>query len=231
MLFRNTGFLLLLLLHPGANATSSIQPFSATYDVFRNDQKLGSANFNLKKENGVWVWHMQTRPKAPYRWLTRKKPFAETRMQETKDGLQLSQELRGDYPDKPAKENTWFNQDKGKIFFTRGEDNKQLKLPHNLYNFHSIHLLPLEMKRRQLKHLDIKFYKKGKLYNSRLTLEPQVLLTSNPDSMVVDKIIQIMEPSKYRMIYYYRDDSLAPVKIEQIKANGDHSVMWRNSLK
>ena len=224
--------LLLLLLVPGISVATEIQSFKAIYDVYRNEHKIGTANFMFKKDNGVWVWHMQTYPNAPYSWLTRKKPFAETRMLETDTGLQLSQELRGDYPDQPPRENTWFNPDKGTIYFTKGETDRQLELPGELYNVQSIHLLPRIMKQRQTKRMDIQFYKKGKLYKSRLTLEPKVLLANGTHrSIVADKMIQQLEPSNYRMIYYYRQDAMAPLKIEQIKANGDYSVMWRRSLE
>ncbi|MDJ0881184.1 MAG: hypothetical protein QNJ56_05990 [Gammaproteobacteria bacterium] len=226
-----TGWWLFLFL-PGIAAASNIQSFAAIYDVYQNDQKIGTADFNFKKENGVWVWRMQTYPKAPYSWLTRKKPFAETRMMETDNGLQLSQELRGDYPDQVVKENTWFNQDKGTIYFTKGETDRLLDLPGNLYNIQSIHLIPSIMKRRQMTQMDIQFYKKGKLFKSRMVLEPRVLMAnSSQGSIYVDRLTQQLEPSKYRMVYYYREDAMAPLKIEQIKANGEYRVMWRTGLE
>ena len=73
----------------------------------------------------------------------------------------------------------------------------------------------------------VNFYKKGKLLETTLTLEKQVKLPSKKDSMIVDKVTQVFTGSNKKMIYYYKGDTLAPLKIEQLKPGKDTSVMWR----
>lgn len=209
---------------------SEIRPFSARYDVFRNHQHVGFAHFKLNKHNGMWTWNMKTRPKGFYKWLTRKKPFAETRMTESPDGLLLSQELKGDYKNKPAKEKTWFDQDKKIIYYTNGEKKRELDLPAPVYNFQSIHLLPATMKQDGLERIEINFYKRGKLFKSTLQLEADVKIQQDDSELRVDKVTQVLDGSDYKMIYYYQGDTLAPLKIEQLKDDGNNIVMWRNKL-
>jgi len=213
-------------------APSTLQPFSAYYDVYRNNQHVANAHFVLNKQNDTWVWNMQTRPIGFYSWLTRKKPFSETRMSETANGLQLTQELKGDYRNKPAKEKTWFDQKNSTIYYSKGEKKKQQTIPKNLYNFQSVHLIPGIMKQQELDQFEVDFYKKGKLFKSTFKLEPAVKLKQkDKDGLVVDKLTQRLDPSDYEMIYYYHGNTLAPLKIEQLKANGDNSVMWRSSVE
>jgi hypothetical protein len=198
--------------------------------VYRNNQRVATALFKFSEQNQAWVWHMNTRPVAPYKWLTRKKPFAETRMLETNSGLQLSQESNGDYEDAPATENTWFDQDKAIIYYTSGEKKRQLNLPDKLYNTQSVHLLVPFMKQQGLNELDINYYVKGKLIKSSLTLESGLKLSRGSSVFVVDKFSQQLEKKDYRMVYYYDGNSLAPLKIEQLKFNGESSEMWRKSV-
>ncbi|MBT3204608.1 MAG: DUF3108 domain-containing protein [Gammaproteobacteria bacterium] len=221
-------FLLIALLLAGFNVQAlELNPFNARYHVYRGNTHVAISKFSLKKQKSEWVWRMKTGPRGIYSWLTRKKPFAETRMQETGRDIQLLLETTGDYPKKPAKQSTWFDHVNNKIYSMKGKNISQLKLPENTYNYHSVHLLhPLMLENNEQK-MDINFYKRGELLKSTVTLEKQIELPAKKGKTIVDKLTQTFKGSSKKMVYYYKGKTLAPLKIEQIKPGKDKSVMWR----
>ncbi len=228
MLAKTRYLLLTALLLTGFNVQAiELSPFDARYFVYRGNTHVAISKFTLKKHRSEWVWRMNTGPRGIYSWLTPKKPFAETRMQETGKDTQLLLEITGDYPKKPAKRNTWFDHTNKKIYSMKGQEIKQLKLPEDTYNYHSVHLLHPRMLADNNLKMDINFFKRGKLLKSTLILEKQIELPVKKGKMVVDKITQTFKDSGKKLIYYYHGDTLAPLKIEHIKPGKDKSVMWR----
>ena len=221
----------LLLLLSNAIFASEMEPFTASYKVFRDDQYVADASFSLAQRNGVWVWSMGTRARGIYSWLTRKKPFIYTHVQENSPGQPLlSMELSGDYPDKSAQQASWFDYDKKMVYFS--DKKKQLKLPFStpIYNYHSINLLYPQMKLDGANNRQIQFYKKGKLLTANVRLETDIEIPDGDSVLKVDKLTQTYPDNKDVIQYYYQDGKLAPLKIEQIKRDFV-SVMWRDSLK
>jgi hypothetical protein len=173
---------------------------------------------------------MQTEPRGLYKWLTRKTPFSETLMMPAGDELRLLLELVGDYKKQPPEQKTWFDQKGQSIYYSRKNKQKQYPLPAELYTVDSIHLLHRRMQAQGVKQLDINFYKKGKLFNSRILLETNVEEQGLNGLIEVDKMTQQLDNTDYRIIYFYTLDTLAPLKIEQIKTNGNSTLMWRTSV-
>lgn len=231
--FKTLVFCVLLFIHGSLLANGYLQPFSAKYDVYRNDQHVANTYFNLQHKNDAWIWHMTTKPKGLFKWLTPKKPFTETRMAETVDGYFLSQIASGDYREKPAQDNTWFDQENQLIYYTSSKSHQksQLPLPQDLHSYHDIHLLYSEMKDSDQSTRDIHFYKKGNVFKSTLTLEKQVQIPYHSGSITVDKMTQQVTNSNKVLIYYYQGHSLAPIKIEQFKEGKPLTMMWRSSLE
>ncbi len=188
---------------------------------------VAKSYFTFNKENSEWVWIMKTRPRGIYSWLTSKEPFAETRLQEKQSEIQLLLERTGDYPDKPADRNTWFDHQNKKIYSMNKQEISVLDLKDNVYNYHSVHLLHPLLVEQNLSEKKIQFYKRGKLIESTLKLEKQVEITVEKKKMIADKITQTFKDSKNILIYYYQGPTLAPLKIEQIKPGKDNSIMWR----
>lgn len=205
----------------------SLQPFEADYQVYRNDSYVANAHFSLKKKKGEWLWYMKTRPIGIYSWLTRKRPFAESHMQETSLGPRLFLLHSGDYSKKPPKTSSWFDYRRKTIYYMKGEKISQIELPETVYDYHSVHLLHPHMLSTGQLQTGINFYKKGKLLKSTLTLEKDLKISVEQSSKTVDKITQTFENSPKKMIYYYQGDTLAPLKIESLKPGKEKVIMWR----
>ena len=216
-----------------ASANDGAIPFDATYDVYRNGANIGEANFRLQQQNGSWIWDMRTQPRGIYRWLTRKKPFTETRMIPTDQGLRLSQISNGDYPEQPPKNSAWFDHDNQAILYSKadGGEPQKLDLPPQIFSFHSVHLLYAQMKASGQQSIEIDFYRKGQIYKSTLTLQRDVAMPMSSGETLVDKMAQQLEGSDRAMAYYYHGHEVAPVLIEQIKKGEVANAMKRTAIR
>ena len=210
---------------------SALQPFAAEYELYRGNSHIGKAKFDLAYEDGIWTWQTVTRPVGFYRLLTKKKPFEETRMRPASQQLQLLLHRKGDDPQKTASESAYFDHEKGLIYYHEDKKNRQLQLPADIFNYHSIHLLYPHMLDEGLTQQDIMFYKNGKLSKSQVRLDRQHELTRDGDKLIVDRLTQSFNGKKNKMIYYYQSGSVVPVKIEQLKPGKAVNVLWRISYQ
>lgn len=209
----------------------SVEPFEARYHVYRGDTHVANSTLSLQKQNGEWVWYMSTEARGVYSWLTKKQPFTETRMQSTTDGLQLLLESSGDYAQKPPSQSNWFDYINRVIYHMKDGSISQLKLPDDVYNYQSIHTFYPVMLTQNKTQATINFYRNGEVSKSTLTLERDFSIPDKSSTIKVDKVTQTFDQSDKQMIYYYQGNSIAPLKIEQIKRGKDSSVMWRVDLK
>ncbi len=224
-----TAFCLLLI--SGALYASELKPFDVHYRVFRNDQHVAYADFSLHQDNGIWIWSMKTEPRGIYSWLTRKRPYIETHMRKVSDGSQqLSIEVSGDYPDLRPNRASWFDHDNHLVYYADKKKQRRFEFDTPLYNYHSINLLYLEMKRKGQTEIIIQFYKGSDLKYSKVTLQTDIEIPDGDSSIRVDKLSQDFADSKDTIQYYYQNNELAPLKIEQIKEDYV-SVMWRDDKK
>lgn len=206
-----------------------LKAFDTRYTVFRGESRVGEARFTLRRENGLWIWNMTTRPKGLYRFLTSKKPFQRTIMASIVgfDDWRLSLEESGSYPDKPAKKVSWFDYDSGTIYHRRKSKHKTLSLDTPVFNYHSVHLLYADMIEQEVNAQKINLFHAGKLGKADLTLQRGVTLKGADKNFTVDQLIVQPEGSDKTITYYYRGDTLAPLKIEHREPDQDVSVMWR----
>ena len=172
---------------------------------------------------------MTTRPKGLYRFLTSKKPFDRTVMAPINglDDWRISLEETGSYSDKPPKKVSWFDYDSDTIYHRRKSKYKTLNLKTPVFNYHSIHLLYTDMLEQDTGKLDINLFHAGKLNKAKITLKRSVTLKGADKDFTVDQLIVEPEDSKRTITYYYRGDTLAPLKIEHREPDQDVSVMWR----
>ncbi len=226
-----SSFLLFWILFSPVLLAAELAPFDAEYKVFRGNSYIADSQMSLKKKQGEWVWRMDTEARGLYKWLTRKKPFIETRLQPIDGELKLLLENSGDYPDKPATHSSWFDYRDQRIYSMKGTKIKKMKLPKNIYNLHSIHLLYPQMLEQQQNEKTVNFFKSGNVNKSTLNLQTGVRLKSDKkfgkEDIRVDKMTQKFAGEKKYFIYYYQGDTLAPLKIEQVNPGKDSSVMWR----
>ncbi len=221
---------LLLLLISLQSGAFDVQPFSAEYHLYRGENHIGNTLIRLDYDDGIWIWYTETRPVGFYRLFTNKTPFAETRMRPASNRLKLSQQRIGDNPQQAAEEKTWFDQQRGLIFYNKKKKVRQLKMPDEVYDYLSIHLLHRQMAEAGLAEKDIVFYKNGKLADSHTRLDRHLELIRDGNKLKVDRLTQSFDGSGKKMIYYYQQDSLAPLKIEQLDPDKSNKVMWRIAI-
>ena len=101
-----------LALLPGVPQASPVT-FDAHYEFYRDNSHVADTRLSLHQKEHQWIWTMQTEPRGFYRWLTSKKPFEEVRMIGSADALQLQQMYKGDHPEQPAEQTTFFDNASG----------------------------------------------------------------------------------------------------------------------
>jgi hypothetical protein len=220
----------LLLLCSTATNAEPLRQFEAGYSLLRNDQHIANATFRLAPRHDTWVWSMSTQPRGVYSWLTRKKPFAETHLVETPNGWQPLIEVSGDYPERSPKHAAWFDHANRLIYYAKTKSSKRLEFAPPIYNDHSIHLMYSRMKQQGVLKTSIPFYRNGRIARVKLTLEPGLRLERDGKDFAVDRLTQQFEGSDRKMIYHYTQETLAPLKIEQIKKDV-FTVMWREWVR
>jgi hypothetical protein len=226
-----TLLLILALFAFGATAAAEIRPFDHQYRIYRGENTVARARMKLQPQQGYWVWALNSEPVGWLKLLTRKRPFTETWLRETPQGLRIMLTRSGDHDDRPAERSTWFDDERQKLYYAKGDSTKQLDYDEPLHDVLSIHLLYPELRKKPDHRLDIAFYKKGKIRRSQLSLEPGITLRSGDRNLTLDRVTQTLEGSDKRMIYYYMPGEIAPVKIEQYKGKTEKSVMWRQDVK
>ncbi len=226
-------FLILLLSIEGV--ASTLKPFQAQYNLYRGNSHVAEADYNLSFQNGLWTWTMNTRPTSFYRWLTRKEPFTQTQMMETSEGVQLLLQHQGDYALKLPEKSSWFDHSNHNIYYKKGAKVTKIEMVDRnnalIFDYHSIHLLYLQMLKNNLRQIKVNFYKRGRLVDSTLTLEKNVALKHQSTTLTVDRMTQEFGNSNRKMIYSYLPNSLPPYKIEQIRKGKPKTVMWRTSVE
>ncbi len=229
-LIKSLSLAALALVCSASIAWADLQAYEARYSLMRNGQQVGETRFRLQPVHGQWRWSMHSKPKGLFRWLTRKKPFAETWLAQTDLGWQPIIELTGDDPDRGARRATWIDHEQGRLYYASHKTQKQLAFSAPVYNYHSIHLLYRDMKDKGASERIIRFYRKGRIVDARVRLDTNVRLRTAAGPLQVDRLSQQLANSKRRMLYFYDGYDLAPRKIEQIDED-DNSVMWRQSYK
>ena len=220
-----------LALLPGVPQASPVT-FDAHYEFYRDNSHVADTRLSLHQKEHQWIWTMQTEPRGFYRWLTSKKPFEEVRMIGSADALQLQQMYKGDHPEQPAEQTTFFDNASGVIYHSDGKRNQQLQLDFQgpVFSYLSIHLLYADMKRHASNSKTVDFFKDGELLKATLTLQPAVKVVHDGVSHIADRVTHRIEGSAKSLVYYYAGHDLAPLKIEQIKQGKIANSMWRSRL-
>ncbi len=222
--------LLLLLATPVVRALDII-PFDHEYRIYRGETPIAKARMRLYSENDYWIWSLTSEPVGWLRLLTHKRPFTETWLRTRNGEPQLILTRSGDHVDKPAERSTWFDDQRNRLYYAKGNTTRQLDFEQPPLDVLSIHLLYPRLLAVPDHRIEIPFYKKGRIKRSQLVLEPGVELRSGDRTLILDRITQTLEDSDRRMVYYYLPGDIAPVKIEQYKGKTMKTVMWRQDVK
>ncbi len=220
-----------LLFLASSSVLANLSSFDATYQLFRGKSKIAITQFSLSKKDANWVWEMKTRPIGFYAWFTKDRPYSETQMINTDSGFKIASTQDGNSRKKPAKHKSSFNYTKKQIVYRKKKRNLIIPMQGEIYNYHTIHTLYSKMLKANLNSHSFRFYMKGKLQHSKVTLEKAQDLFFNKTHVLADKFTQTFEKSEKQMIYYYTNDSLVPQQIMQMEPGSDSIVMWNITKK
>jgi len=215
--------LLLLLLSlsivsTGLTAEVPLRAFTASYDLHKGYMHLAITDISLQQEGQLWRWSSTTQALGIYAMLVSNKPYSETTFTQVNDEIRLQQILYTDPGDKKKLETASFDWDKGSIDVLRKGKRKLRPLDTEVYDYQTIHLLAISMRQQQLDEATVDFYRKGKIYKSKLTYDGKENVDINGKTINADIYEQVIVKSSSTIKYYYAaENPLFPVRVEKFK--------------
>jgi hypothetical protein len=211
-----------LLGFPALATEVPLQAFSASYDLYRGNLHVGTAELSLAPSDKMWRWQLNTRARGIYALLTRRKPYSETAFKLEHGGIRLqSIEIR-DGKDGKKRESASFDWQTGQVKTMRKDRQRQFPLAAEVYDYQSIHLLTAAMQLRDSEEETVDFYRKGKIVKSTLSYTGEEIINVGDEEVRTRAYRQIVDQSSTVLRYFYRaEQPLAPVLIENRK--GDNS--------
>jgi hypothetical protein len=206
--FSTTLSLLLLLAFspPGLALEIPLQPFNASYNLYKGGMNIAIAELRLERSGEQWRWSSLTKARGIYKWFTSKQPYTETSFSRIENGFRLSEILIADRSKKKSLESARFDWVKGELEVMRKGKRRQLQLAEGVYDYQSIHLLAAAMGQQQLKATTIDFYRNK--------------------SVQANVYEQVVARSNSKIKYYYDvDNPLLPLRIERLESGESPAVL------
>ena len=208
----------LSLISTGLAAEVPLRAFTASYNLYKGDLHLAISEISLQREGQLWRWRTITTARGMYAWFISNKVTSETTFIQVEDEIRIQQILNKDSNDKKKTESASFDWDKGSIEVLRKGKHKQLPLNAEVYDYHSIHLLAVSMRMRQLDKATVDFYRKGKITRSELVYGGTKNIDINGNPVAAYFFQQVIVKSSSQLKYYYSvDNPLLLLRVEKQK--------------
>jgi hypothetical protein len=208
----------LSLISTGLAAEVPLRAFTASYDLYKGDLHVAISEISLQREGQLWRWHTTTTARGMYARFISNKITSETTFIQVEDEIRIQQILNKDSNDKKKTESASFDWDKGSIEVLRKGKHKQLPLDAEVYDYHSIHLLAVSMRMRQLDKATVDFYRKGKITRSELVYGGTENIDINGNTVAAYFFEQVIVKSSSQLKYYYSvENPLLPLRLEKQK--------------
>jgi hypothetical protein len=216
---------LMLMLSLSVTAMAAEVPlraFTASYDLKTKGMNIGITKLSLEPVNELWRWRLSARARGIYSMFVRNKPFSETTFSHNQDQVRLQQIVISDENDKDEYESASFDWNSGYMQVMRKGKRSSVALTTGVYDYQSIHLLAAAMQLQDLKNATVRFYRKGKLVESRLTFRGKGSVKIGGKDIEARIYEQVTSGSKTRVKYFYdQKNPLLPLLIE--RRRGDDS--------
>lgn len=227
--------LALLLFASAVRGEVPLRAFTATYDLQQGSLSLGTATLSLEPMKNSWRWRLTTRARGIYAMFIRKKPYSETTFSQQPGNVRLLHIKVADDKDDSRAESASFDWKRRQLNVVRKGKTSQLALNSNVHDYQSIHLLAADMQLRRRQVSDMKFYRKGKLIDSRLTYLGEKSVEIEGKEFNAHLYQQTFNRSDTRIDYFYdARNPLLPLLIERRESGEKPSTLrlsrvdWRS---
>ena len=208
----------LSLFSSGLAAEVSLRAYTASYDLYKGNMHLATAEISLQQEGQLWSWRTTTVARGIYALFISNKPYSETTFIQANDKIRIQQILNTDPGDKKKHESASFDWDKGRISVLRKGKHKLLPLDAEIYDYHSIHLLAASMHMRQLDKATVDFYRKGRISRSELVYGGTGKVDINGKTENASIYQQVIVNSSSKLKYFYAaENPWLPLRVEKFK--------------
>ena len=218
--------LVLLLFASAVRAEVPLRAFTATYDVQHGNLSLGTATLSLEPLENSWRWRLTTRARGIYAMFIHKKPYSETTFSQNPGEMRLLRITVADDKDDSRAESASFDWEQRRLNVMRKGKTSQLALNSTVHDYQSIHLLAADMQLRRREVSDMKFYRRGKLIDSRLTYLGEDSVEIEGRKISAHLYQQTFNRSQTQIDYFYdADNPLLPLLIERRESGEKPSIL------
>jgi len=216
---------------PGLADEVPITPYQASYKLYKGGIQVAKSSLLLEQSGRFWRWRLSSRPKGIYKLFSNKKPYSETTFSLLDSQYRIHNILLADESDDARYETARFNWDSRQVDIQRKGKRRIEKLPEQVYDFRTIHLLTAQMMKDGTQKMEFSFYLKGEVLNAKLTQTGKVTLEINGSKIETSAFQQTISGRKISSKYYYGPDSrLVPLKIENTNSKGKTAIMLLNQV-
>ncbi len=195
-----------------------LREFTASYDLFRGDLRVGVSELSLERLGDLWRWRMKTSARGLVSIFIDKRPRSETTFIQINDEIRLRQILITDDNDKNKLESASFDWDRRIVEVLRKGKQKKIPFATGVYDYHSIHLLAASMQLQQVQKTTVDFYRKGRLVKSTVIFRGEESIAINDEFIKAKIYQQMIAKSNSKTKYYYdANNPLLPLRIEKLK--------------
>ena len=220
--------LLYCLLSATAAAEVPLRAFTASYDLHRSGMHFATAELVLAPDGEFWRWRLTTRARGIYTLFYDGKPYSEASFAYGADGLRLRRLELSDAETvaEDDYESADFDWQAREMQVLRKGTRRRAGLTAEVYDYQTIHLLAARMQLRGTQEETVRFYRKGKLVDSRLAYLGNSRVEFDGEAIDARVYEQTVERSSTVSRYYYdARNPLLPLRVESRKKDDDPTVL------
>jgi len=224
--------LLALLAIPVFAIDIELNPYQASYAVYRGGLNVAISELSLEQSGQYWRWRQTSKAIGVYALFSNKTLYRETTLLLYDKQYRIHNILLTEEGDDGGYENARFSWHDQKIDIQYKNQRYIETMPAEIYDSHSIHLLSAQMLKQHLQTSEFSLYNKGKIKKSYLNLIGESTLEINQKSIEVLVFEQSSEGSSAIVRFYYAaENPLLPLKIERIKPKKKTIIMLLQSVE
>ena len=223
--------LMLISVATSTSAGDQLLAFSASYDLFRNDKHVGESFLKIEKNNARIGMQMITKPGGLYALFTSQQPVAESTLTRGRGDFRLSRVQVSINLSEDPEEVAVFDWKQSQLKVTRKDKQHQAPLNGAVYDYLSIHWLAAQLSLANADYYELKFYRKGRLWDSTLTRTGSEILEINGNKINTTVFEQNFDNSSRRLKYHYDENNLwLPVRIERTRKGKKTTVLLLKAI-
>lgn len=210
--------------------SSKLRAFDANYSLHIAGLHVGYSKLSLSQSGDLWRWQTSSKTRGVYSLLSNKKPYSETRFSLIAGRHLIQNILLSDEGDKNLYETAHFNWQNKQAKILRKKVTSTASLNDDVYDYHSINWLVVNMIKAGQTELEVDFYVKGEIVKSIVKRIDNRNIDTAGQKVSAWVYEQTAANSSSKLQYYFNPEKpLLPLKIEKLKPGKKTAILLLKS--